>query len=186
MRDEQEKQQGPVHCWRGLGFAALGLPQAQTPRPADGGRGGTGEVQRAKVHGAVHAVRVARLSIGVLSDAVAERPVLFFHFHQIDEHVFEANRQVRVEVLRDGLVQRFFLLQRSAFVERDLDDHQLLGTLDAKVLGVKDEVIGVVLVEDLEVVMIRDVDGAAHGAVNLLADAFDKGRIGVFFDFDAD
>jgi hypothetical protein len=33
---------------------------------------------------------------------------------------------VRVEVLRNGLVQRFFLLQRSAFVERDLDDHQLV------------------------------------------------------------
>jgi len=53
MPHGREKQQGPVHCWRGLGFAALDLPQAETPRPAGGGRGGTGELQRANVHGPI-------------------------------------------------------------------------------------------------------------------------------------
>lgn len=77
MPHGREKQQGPVHCWRGLGFAALDLPQAKTPRPADGGRGGgAGEVLRAKVHAADHAGAGAALSISrsgnVLRDAVPE------------------------------------------------------------------------------------------------------------------
>jgi hypothetical protein len=71
----REKQQGPVHCWRGLGFTALDSPQAATPRPADGGRGGTGEVQRAKVHAADHAGGGEGLSTGVLSEGMGKDPV---------------------------------------------------------------------------------------------------------------
>jgi hypothetical protein len=93
-------------------------------------------------------------SDGVLRNAVAERPVLFLHFHQIDENIFHAHGQLRVEVFDDGFVEQLFLLQGSAFAQGDLDDHQVVGAPDTQVLGVEDERLFVVFGEDLGIIAL--------------------------------
>jgi hypothetical protein len=42
----------------------------------------------------------------------------------------------------------------------------------------------IVFRQDLEVIVLRDRNGAVHGRVNQLADAFGEGRVLVFFDVD--
>src|SRR5579863_3543410 len=59
----------------------------------------------------------------VLRHAVAERPVLLLHLDEIDEDVFHPEADRGVEAFGDGLVERFLLLDRSALVPGDLDDH---------------------------------------------------------------
>src|SRR5690349_17866297 len=85
----------------------------------------------------------------------------------------------------DGLVEEFFLLHSSPFIEGDLDDDQVIGAIDAQILGIKDEMLFVVFGQDLEVVVFRYANGLAHGGIDQLSDAFGVGGVLMFFDVDA-
>lgn len=90
-----------------------------------------------------------------------------------------------MKALGDGLVEAFFLLDGPAFAHGDLDHHQLVRAVDAQVTGIKDEMLLIVFVEDLEIIVFRHADGAVHGGVDQLADALGVGGVLMFFDVDA-
>ena len=54
-----------------------------------------------------------------------------------------------------------------------------------EVLRIKDEVLLIVFGEDLEIIVFRHANGAVHGSVNQLADAFGVGGVLMLFDVDA-
>src|SRR3981081_4199229 len=58
----------------------------------------------------------------VLSDAVAEGPVLLRDFHQADEHVLRTDAGRLPQELRDARVQRLLRFDGAAGIQRDLDE----------------------------------------------------------------
>ena len=63
----------------------------------------------------------------ILGNAVAERPVFFRNFEQVDEHVFPAQAWLLREQFDDAGEQRFFLLDAARVADGDLQDHQIIG-----------------------------------------------------------
>ncbi len=61
-----------------------------------------------------------------------------------------------------------------------------VAALDSKVLRVVDEVSGVMLGEDLEIVVLGHIDAAAQRGINMFADALGEAGVGVLLDVDAD
>ena len=116
---------------------------------------------------------------------MAEGPVFFFHFHQINENVLQTHRELCMKALGNGFVEEFFLLDGPAFAHGDLDHHQLVRAVDAQVTGIKDEMLLIVFGEDLEIIVLRHADGAVNGGIDQLPDEFGVGGVPVFLDVDA-
>jgi hypothetical protein len=77
----------------------------------------------------------------VLRDPIAERPILFLHFDQIDEDIGSADAELGFEPSRERVVEPLLGCGRAAFVERDLDDYDVVVALDAEVVRIVDEPI---------------------------------------------
>jgi hypothetical protein len=102
----------------------------------------------------------------VLSYAVAEGPVLFFNFDQADQNILLANTEFGVEMFGNGGVEGSFHFGGAAFVEGDLDEDDAVGAGDAEVFRIVDKGVVVMLGDDLEVVLGRDVEGGDHLEIN--------------------
>ena len=97
---------------------------------------------------------------------IAERPVLFRYFHQVDEDILLAQARFLMEQVGDALIQRLPDLQRAAGAQGDLDDHQIVRAMDVQILQVVDEVGFGMFGDDLEAVLRGDGDGLHQGTVN--------------------
>jgi hypothetical protein len=80
--------------------------------------------------------------------AVAERPVFFLDLDQIDKNVLAPEPDCRVKTVGNSLVERPFLFRAPPFVPGDLDNHKFLGAVDTDIIGVEQEVLGLVLADD--------------------------------------
>ena len=69
----------------------------------------------------------------VLGDAVAERPILLWHFDQIDQHVFRADLHRFHQKINNALVECLLHLHGSAAVQRDLNDNQAIRVFDVEI-----------------------------------------------------
>src|ERR1700737_395865 len=76
----------------------------------------------------------------VLRLTVAKRPVLFRDFNQTNEHVLPAQAETLVQSVCDCFVEGTFLIHGSPSIERDLDKHAIFRSLNAKEVGIKDEI----------------------------------------------
>src|SRR5579859_155829 len=70
-----------------------------------------------------------------------------------------------------GLVEGSFLLDCPPRIQGDLDEDAVIGAADAEISRVEDEILRLMLGDDLEAVILRHVDGAAHGVIDHVADA---------------
>src|ERR1700733_10519975 len=120
----------------------------------------------------------------VLRDAVAERPVLFLHLDEVDEDVLGPQSDGGLQAVGDSFEKRLLLLDRAAFVPGNLDHHQVVGAVDAEIVGVVQKVIGVVLVDDLKAVLWRHAD-ADHRLIDDAADFPAIGGVLAFANIDA-
>ena len=80
--------------------------------------------------------------------AIAERPVLFFDLDQINENVLAPEPDGRVQTVSNRFVERLFLFRAPPFVPGNLDNHEFLGAVDTDIIGVEQEVLGLVLADD--------------------------------------
>src|SRR6266702_3406387 len=104
----------------------------------------------------------------VLRDPVAERPVFLQNFDEIDEHVLAPHARMLGEVVGDALVERFFLLLRPAVGHGELDQNEIVAARDAEIVAVIDEVALVVLGDDHEDVVLRDIELCDQRALDAL------------------
>src|SRR2546425_1029812 len=106
----------------------------------------------------------------VLRLTVAKRPVLFADFNQIDEHVLPAQAQTLVQSVRNCFVKGTFLVHGSPGIERDLHKHAIFRSLNAKVAGIKDEVLRWMLGDDLEAIVFRGLQDLNHSLIDHFSD----------------
>jgi transposase len=107
----------------------------------------------------------------VLGDTVAEGPVLFLDLDEVDEDVLPPKPDSRVKAIRDGLVECLFLLRVPPLIPGDLDDHEIIAAVDAQIIGIELEVVGLVLAYNLEAVVLGHADAderVIDGATDLL------------------
>src|SRR5260370_41376507 len=91
----------------------------------------------------------------VLRLTVAKRPVLFADFNQTNEHVFPAQAETLVHAVCDCFGKGTVLIHGSPSIERDLDKNAIFGSLNAQEAGIKDEIWGWMLRDDLEAIVLR-------------------------------
>src|SRR5688572_9061712 len=101
---------------RSTGGADMGLLRAATSR-----------------YIAPYIAQSAARPLGVLGNAVAERPVFLDHFDQVDEHVLRAHAQPRVQAIGHGAIESLLGFDASALADRDLDEDAVVAALDAHV-----------------------------------------------------
>src|SRR5262245_10422722 len=88
-----------------------------------------------------------------------------------------------MQAVGNGLVERLFLFRGSPFVPGDLDNHEFLGAVNTKIIGVEQEAFGVVLADDLEAVILRHAD-TDECLVDDTADFLSVGRVLTFAKID--
>src|SRR5258708_37710972 len=110
----------------------------------------------------------AFLSLGpVLHLTIAEGPILAARIDKIDPYVFFSHASLRMDLVSD-LMEEFLLhLGRSPADPGNLDDDEIAGVVQAEIplFRVNDLVRGVP-VDDLELVVHRDIGDIHHGPVN--------------------
>ena len=74
------------------------------------------------------------------------------------------------ELLGDALVERLLRLDAAALGQGDLDRDEALAALDVQVVRVVDQAVGLVLADDLELVLVRHVERFPHRPVHDVAD----------------
>lgn len=67
-------------------------------------------------------------------------------------------------------IELLLLLKRSRVADRELNHDQVIGTPDAEIVRVVDEVVFVVLADRHEAVAFRNVEGFAHRKVKAFED----------------
>src|ERR1700756_4048125 len=112
----------------------------------------------------------------VLRLAIAEGPVLLLDLDKTDEDVFLAHARRLRESICDRLVELLLLLDGAAFVPGDLDDDEIIGAGDAEIVRGVLEIVGIVLIDDLEAVVHGPAD-AEHRVIDGAADLLAIGRI---------
>src|SRR5437667_8356672 len=113
----------------------------------------------------------ARLHLcGVLRLPATERPVFLLHLDKIDEDVLRPEIQALLQPRRNGLVEGAFLINGSAFVERHLNDHAILRSLDTQIIGIDNEIVAGMFRDDLETIVLWDFEGPDHGVIDDLPD----------------
>jgi hypothetical protein len=71
----------------------------------------------------------------VLRFTVAERPVLFRDFHQIDQDIFFAQACFLIEQVGDPAIKHFLHFRGAAGVQRDLDDDEIVRAGNIRIPG---------------------------------------------------
>src|ERR1700733_2975014 len=105
---------------------------------------------------------------GELGLAVAERPVLAFHFDEIDHEILGAQPDAFAQAVRQGPVEAPFHFGITTFVQRHLDHDRISGAFDPKVGLVDHKVGGRMLGEDVESFFQRDLERRMHGLLDRL------------------
>ena len=77
---------------------------------------------------------------------------------------------ILLEVLDDLTIERLLLLDGAGVVGGDLDQDQIIGTRDAKIVVAVAEVGFVVLVDHHEAIFVGHVEGGNHRAVDAIED----------------
>jgi len=111
----------------------------------------------------------------VLGFAVAEGPVAFGDFDEVDEDVFAADAEPLVQAVGNGFVEGPFHFHGAAFVEGDLDEDAIRRAGDVQVGGIEDEVFRRMFGDDLEAVIGGNFQGDEHGLINNIAQGLAKG-----------
>jgi len=75
-----------------------------------------------------------------------------------------------VETIRYGFVEAFLLLQGASRIQRELDEHAVLGTRDSKIAFVGDVVLGRMLGDDLKAIVRGRLQGVEHRFVDDVGD----------------
>jgi Na+/melibiose symporter-like transporter len=83
--------------------------------------------------------------LSVLRQAVAKRPVLFPDLDEIDQYVFQPHTKALMQPERNSLIEGALLIDRPPLIQRQLNEDTVLGSLDAKVVGIGYEAVGCVL-----------------------------------------
>src|SRR5260370_31745202 len=96
----------------------------------------------------------------VLSDTIAEGPVLLLDLDEVDQDVLAPESDSCMKAVGDGLVERLLLRRRPAFIPRNLDNHEICTALDAEIFRIELETVSFVLSNDLKAVFFRDADAA--------------------------
>src|SRR5262245_15238719 len=107
---------------------------------------------------------------GVLCLAVAERPVLLVHLHQVDEHVLRPDARTVGQTFDDGAIQLLLLCDGARVADRELEDDEVVAAVDPGIVRIEIEAVGVMLAHQHEAVIERDLEGFAHGGVDAVAD----------------
>ena len=107
---------------------------------------------------------------GVLHLAIAEGPVLTGHVDEADEDVLNTNTRLRGDTFGHSLVEGLFHLNRATGVPSDLneDDAGCVGDPQVAFRWVHKLVVGVTI-DNLKLVVRRDVGDGDHGVVNHFA-----------------
>src|ERR1700740_1530496 len=74
---------------------------------------------------------------GILRLSVAEGPVLLLDLDKIDQDVLGPDARRPGEPLGDCLVELLLLLDHPALVPSDLDDHEVVGPMDAEIVRIE-------------------------------------------------
>src|SRR5450631_2540305 len=106
-------------------------------------------------------------ALGVLRDAVAERPVFLFDLDKIDKNVLASQPGIAHEIIGDRGVQRLLLFDAAALVAGDLNEGQVVGVDDAEISRrAHDLRAGPAFAENLKVVVDWNVEGIQHRLVD--------------------
>src|SRR5260370_17842349 len=73
----------------------------------------------------------------VLSDTIAEGPVLLLDLDEVDQDVLAPESDSCMKAVGDGLVKRLLLRSRPAFIPGNLDKHQSCTTLNAEIFRIQ-------------------------------------------------
>src|SRR5579863_9584763 len=106
----------------------------------------------------------------ILRLPLAERPVFFDDFHQIDENVLRAQAGILCQPFDDTAVERLLLLDATGIAHRHLDEHEVVRAHDVEVFGIVDEAVLVVLGDGGEKVLLRYVEGFAQRPIDVVGD----------------
>src|SRR5262249_56011028 len=99
-------------------------------------------------------------SSGVLRQALAERPILLFHLHQVDEDVVGPQSGVSRQPLGDAGKQPELLRHAAGIADGELDDGQGIGVFVAEVARrVHDLATRCMFADDLKQILLRHVEG---------------------------
>src|SRR5262249_44448067 len=109
------------------------------------------------------------LASRVLRLTVAERPVLLVHLDQVDEHVLRPDARTLGKALDDSAEQRLLLFDRARVAHRELQDDEIVAAVDSGVVGIVVEIGRLVLADQHEAVVLRNVEGVPHGRVDVVA-----------------
>jgi hypothetical protein len=110
------------------------------------------------------------LCIHVVGGTVAKGPVFPSNFDKIDDHVFGTQTRRRGEQFDNAFIELTFLLRLATEAQSDLNEDDLVRALDAKILGIINEIGGRVFGDDLKAIVRRNSEGVDHGLVNGVAD----------------
>src|SRR5258708_27113974 len=112
-------------------------------------------------------------SLRILGFSVAEGPILFLNFHQVDQDVFSAKFQFLIKPIRHSRIKALLGLERAAGVQRDLQENAVVRALDAQVGAVELQTRSVMFGDHLKSVVLGDAERIGHCAIhdlsNLLA-----------------
>jgi hypothetical protein len=72
-----------------------------------------------------------------LSFTVTERPVFLSDLHQADEYILAPQSKTSVKTICYRFVKALFLFDGSPFVERQLNEYAIAGSLDVEISGIK-------------------------------------------------
>src|ERR1700726_4503032 len=103
-----------------------------------------------------------RAHSGVLSDAVAERPVLLLYLDEIDENVLAPETDALVQPISDCFVESLFDLDCPSLVEGELDDERVRGSFDVEIGWIDEQGLARVLGNHLETIILRCVERRDH------------------------
>jgi hypothetical protein len=107
-----------------------------------------------------------------LSFTITERPVFLSDLHQADEYILAPQSKTSVKTIRYRLVKALFLLDGPTFVERQLNEYAIAGSLDSEISGIKYESFDWMLGDHLETIVLGHVQDRKHRFVNYFADGF--------------
>jgi hypothetical protein len=88
----------------------------------------------------------------------------------LDEDILAPQRKTLVQTICYRFVKALFLFDRSPFVERQLDEYAICGSLDTEISGIKNEAFGWMFCDYLETIILGDVQDSDHRFVDYLTD----------------
>jgi len=72
---------------------------------------------------------------GVLRNALAEPPVFFWYFDQIDDDIIRTSIQPVLKIIGDTFVESLLELDRAPGIQRDLNEDDIFATVSARATG---------------------------------------------------